>query len=293
MSKCYICPRECGADRSAGELGFCRESSEMRIARYSLHMWEEPSISGEHGSGTIFFCGCNLRCEFCQNMSISHTGEKGYTVSRERLSEIMLELCDMGAENINLVTPTHFADSIAEVLSTIKHRLKIPVVYNTSGYESVGTLKMFDGLVDIYIPDFKYFSNDLAKKYSSVGDYRELCEAAILEMHRQVCPCRFDENGKMLKGLIVRHLVLPNCRRDSISVLDRLAELLPKNDFYISLMSQYTPDFAKNAGSPHTELHRKLTTFEYTSVLKHAQELLLQGYCQDKSSSTADFTPSF
>ena len=152
---------------------------------------------------------------------------------------------------------------------------------------------MLDGLVDIYIPDFKYFSNDLAKKYSSVGDYREHCEAAILEMHRQVAPCRFDENGKMLKGLIVRHLVLPNCRRDSISVLGRLAELLPRDDFYISLMSQYTPDFAKNANSPHAELHRKLTTFEYTSVLNRVQELGLQGYCQDKSSSTADFTPNF
>lgn len=293
MSKCYICPRWCGADRSSGEIGFCRESNEIRIARYSLHMWEEPSISAEHGSGTIFFCGCNLRCEFCQNMSISHSGEKGYAISKERLSQIMLELRDMGAENINLVTPTHFAHSIAEVLCTIKHRLGIPVVYNTSGYESVDTLKMFDGLVDIYLPDFKYFSNELAKKYSSVGDYRERCEAAILEMHRQVGSCLFDENGKMLKGLIVRHMVLPTCRHDSIAVLDRLAELLPKDDFYISLMSQYTPDFAKNINSPHAELHRKLTTFEYTSVLNHVQKLGLQGYCQDKSSSTPDFTPNF
>ena len=248
MSKCLLCPRKCGVDRSQGKLGFCHEGDEIRVARYSLHMWEEPPISADRGSGTIFFCGCSLKCEFCQNMAISHSSEKGYAVSKERLCEIMLELCEMGAENINLVTPTHFADSIAEALTSIKHKLNIPVVYNTSGYESVDTLKMFDGLVDIYLPDFKYFSNELAKKYSSVSDYRERCEAALIEMHRQVAPCRFDGKGKMLKGLIVRHLVLPNCRQDSIAVLDRLAELLPKDDFYISLMSQYTPDFAKNAG---------------------------------------------
>ena len=293
MSECCLCPRSCGADRENGAKGFCGEGDAIRVARYSLHMWEEPCISGEHGSGTIFFSGCNLGCEFCQNMAISHAHDKGKIVTEEGLCEIIFELCDMGAENINLVTPTHFADKIASALSLIKHRLPIPIVYNSSGYECIDTLKMFDGLVDIYLPDFKYFSNDIAKKYSSVSDYREHTEKAILEMYRQVGRYRFDEKGKMLKGLIVRHLVLPTCRHDSIAVLGRLAELLPKDDFYISLMSQYTPDFAKNINSPHTELHRKITTFEYTSVLKQVQELNLQGYCQDKSSSTADFTPNF
>ena len=293
MSACYLCPRACGVDRSSGFLGFCGEGDAMRVARYSLHMWEEPCITAEHGSGTIFFSGCNLGCEFCQNMTISHEHDKGETVSEEGLCEIIFELCDMGAENINLVTPTHFADKIAASLSRIKDRLNIPVVYNSSGYESVDTLKLFDGLVDIYLPDFKYFSDDIAKKYSSVSDYRENAEKAILEMHRQVPSCKFDEKGKMLNGLIIRHLVLPTCRHDSIAVLNRLSELLPKDDFRISLMSQYTPDFAKMANSPHRELHRKLTTFEYTSVLQHVQMLELQGYCQDKSSSTADFTPNF
>ena len=293
MSKCYLCPRNCGKDRSSGELGFCGEGQEIRIARYSLHPWEEPPVSGERGSGTIFFSGCNLRCEFCQNMTISQGEQKGFALSKERLKEIMFELVDMGAENINLVTPTHFADKISRVLSKIKSDIPIPIVYNSSGYEKVDTLKMLDGLVDVYLPDFKYFSDDIARKYSLAPDYREYAEAAISEMHRQVGECKFNERGIIQKGLIIRHLVLPSCRRDSIAVLDRISEILPKKDFYISLMSQYTPDFAKGTGSPHTELHRKITSFEYSSVLSHANALGLNGFCQDKSSSTADFTPDF
>ena len=293
MSKCYLCPRMCGKDRAASELGFCGEGDTMRIARYSLHAWEEPPISGERGSGTIFFSGCNLRCEFCQNMAISRGSQKGFEASEERLREIIFELVQMGAENINLVTPTHFADKIANVLSKIKAELPIPVVYNSSGYENIETLKMLDGLVDVYLPDFKYFSNEIAAKYSSAQNYRENAERAICEMYRQVGGCEFDKRGMLVRGLIVRHLVLPTCRRDSMAVLSRLAELIPKKDFYISLMSQYTPDFAKNVSSPHTELHRKITSFEYTSVLAHASELGLLGFCQDKSSSTRDFTPDF
>ena len=293
MSKCYLCPRNCGKDRTLSERGFCGEGDEIRIARYSLHAWEEPPISGERGSGTIFFSGCNLRCEFCQNMAISRGEQKGFEISEERLKEIMLELADMGAENINLVTPTHFADKIASVLSKTKPELSIPVIYNSSGYEKVEALKMLEGLVDVYLPDFKYFSADIAKKYSSAENYRECAEAATLEMYRQVGGCQFDERGMIRRGLIVRHLVLPTCRRDSMAVLNRLSELMPKKDFYISLMSQYTPDFAKKSNSPHTELHRKITSFEYASVLKRAEELGLLGFCQDKSSSTADFTPDF
>ncbi len=293
MSKCLLCPRRCGADRARGELGFCREGNEMRVARYSLHMWEEPPITGERGSGTIFFSGCNLRCEFCQNRAISHSSELGKTVSVNELCKIMLELCDMGAENINLVTPTHFADKIEEALSKIKGELPVPVVYNSSGYENVETLRSLDGLVDVYLPDFKYYSNEIAEKYSSAPNYREHAEAAITEMFRQAGKAFIDDRGIMKKGLIVRHLVLPSHRRDSMDVLKRLSEILPKEDFFISLMSQYTPDFATKANSPHKVLHRKLTSFEYDSVLDFASGLGLNGFSQDRSSSTATYTPDF
>ena len=293
MSKCLLCPRSCGADRSRGELGFCREGSEMRIARYSLHMWEEPPITGERGSGTIFFGGCNLRCEFCQNLAISHSSELGKAVSIDGLCDIMFKLCDMGAENINLVTPTHFAAKIGEALSKIKGELPVPVVYNSSGYENVETIQSLDGLIDVYLPDFKYYSNELAEKYSSAPNYREHTEAAITEMFRQVGKAVIDGRGVMQKGLVVRHLVLPTHRKDSMDVLKRLSEILPKEDFFISLMSQYTPDFALKANSPHKELHRKLTSFEYTCVVDLASTLGLQGFCQDRSSSTANYTPDF
>ena len=238
MSKCFLCPRDCGADRARGETGFCREGNDIRIARYSLHAWEEPVISGTHGSGTIFFSGCNLKCEFCQNRVISHGG-KGETISVERLCEIMLELQAMGAENVNLVTPTHFADKIAEALRSVRGKLSIPVVYNSSGYEKVETLKMLEGLVDIYLPDYKYFSDELAVKYSSAKDYRVNAEAAILEMFRQTGEAVI-EDGIMKKGIIIRHLVLPSCRRDSMAVLERIAEILPKDKILVSVMSQYT-----------------------------------------------------
>lgn len=291
MEKCYLCPRNCGADREAGELGFCREGDSIRIARYSLHMWEEPVISGKRGSGTIFFSGCNLKCEFCQNRIISHGG-KGEVISVERLCEIMLELQSMGAENINLVTPTHFADKIAEALRSVKKELSIPVVYNTSGYEKVDTLRMLDGLVDIYLPDYKYFSDELALKYSFAKDYRMIAEAAIAEMFRQTGEA-IIENGIMKKGIIIRHLVLPSCRRDSIAVLERIAEILPKDKILVSIMSQYTPDFAIKADTKHKELRRAITSFEYSSVSERAISLGLDGFFQEKSSATSDYTPDF
>lgn len=291
MEKCYLCPRNCGTERAKGELGFCREDDSIRIARYSLHMWEEPVISGKRGSGTVFFSGCNLKCEFCQNSVISHGG-KGEIISIERLCEIMLELQSMGAENINLVTPTHFADKIAVALRAIKKELSIPVVYNTSAYEKVETLKMLDGLIDIYLPDYKYFSDELALKYSFAKDYRITAEAAITEMFRQTGEA-IIENGIMKKGIIIRHLVLPSCRRDSIAVLDRIAELLPKDKILVSIMSQYTPDFAIKADTKHKELRRAITSFEYSSVTEHAISLGLDGFFQEKSSATSDYTPDF
>lgn len=291
MKKCYLCPRMCGALRGMGERGVCREGDMPRIARYSLHMWEEPPISGERGSGTIFFSGCSLRCEFCQNKAISRNDVKSEEISTDRLSEIMLELQAMGAHNINLVTPTHFADKIYTSLCNVKDRLTIPVVYNSSGYERIETLRMLQGLVDIYLPDFKYYSSELSEKYSSARDYREHAEKAILEMKRQAGENIFDENGLMRRGMIVRHLVLPSNRQDSIRVLRRLAEIMPPKQTLLSLMSQYTPDFSMD--SKHTELHRKITTFEYNSVLKAAEELGFSGFCQQRSSAEAKFTPDF
>ncbi len=293
MSVCLLCPRKCKVDRSRGELGFCRVGNAMRVSRYSLHMWEEPPVSAERGSGTIFFAGCNLRCEFCQNMSISHGGNPGKEVSVDGLCDIMLELEDMGAENINLVTPTHFSDKIALTLEKINDKLTIPVVYNSSGYESVESLSRLEGLVDVYLPDYKYFSCDLAKKYSSAPNYREIAETAILEMYRQAGSAVLDERGVIRKGLIVRHLILPSHRHDSMEIVKRLSLLLPKKDFFVSLMSQYTPDFAIEANSPHKELHRRLTSFEYSSVVDLAASLGLSGFCQDRSSAVASFTPDF
>ena len=292
MPKCYLCPRECGTDRSLGERGVCGEGDDIRVARYSLHPWEEPPISGSRGSGTIFFSGCSLRCEFCQNRVISHEG-KGESISVERLAEMMLELEAMGAHNINLVTPTHFADKVTKALRAVKDKLTIPVVYNTSGYEKVDTLRLFEGLVDIYLPDFKYFNDELAEKYSHAKNYREYAEKALIEMYRQVGEPIFDEDGLLKKGLVIRHLVLPTHRKDSMAVLDRICEILPREKILISLMSQYTPDFAITAGTPYHELHRRITTFEYRSVTEYAASLELEGFCQEKSSADAKFTPDF
>ncbi len=290
MEKCFLCPRKCGVERKL-LTGYCGEGDTAVISRAALHMWEEPPISGTRGSGTIFFCGCNLRCVFCQNKTISRGGGARKEVSIDELSDIMLALEAEGAHNINLVTPTHFADKVAAALTKVKHKLNIPVVYNSSGYENISTLRMFEGLVDIYLPDFKYASNELAARYSSAPDYPEVAKAAVGEMFRQTGAFVSDENGIMQKGLIVRHLVLPACRHDSIAVLDILADTLPTKDIKLSLMSQYTPEFALDC--EFKNLHRKLTSFEYNSVLSHAISLGFDGYFQHISSATSSYTPDF
>ena len=291
MSKCFLCPRMCGADRQAGERGVCGEGNEIRIARAALHMFEEPPISGERGSGTVFFSGCSLRCVFCQNKAISRGGDGGRQVSPRELANVFFELRDMGAHNINLVTPTHFAEGVIEALELARPTLGIPVVYNTSGYERVETLRRFEGLVDIYLPDFKYASGELARKYSAAPDYPETAEAAICEMYRQVGRYAYGEDGMLRRGVVVRHLVLPSARRDSIAVLDRLSSIAPKSDILLSLMSQYTPEFA--ADSPYSELRRKVTSFEYDSVLEYALSLGFEGFMQGRASATAKYTPDF
>ena len=265
-------------------------TSEIYISRADLHMWEEPPISGKNGSGAIFFGGCNLHCVFCQNRAISY-GKKGDVYSDDDLSRAIFELADKGAHNINFVTPTHYARRLASLLERIKPRLDIPVVYNCGGYESLEALRRLDGLVDIYLPDFKYFSPELSKKFSHAADYADVAAAAITEMYRQRGGARHSDNGMLQSGLVVRHLVLPGCRADSMQVLQRLASLVPSSDVLLSLMSQYTPDFVDKEKFP--ELARRVTSFEYKRVLDKAIELGFDGFFQGRSSASAKFTPDF
>jgi len=290
MSICNLCPRACGVDRES-RLGFCASPEDAAVSRVSLHMWEEPPISGERGSGTIFFSGCNLRCVFCQNKAISRGAADAKIYGADALAELFLSVEGMGAHNINLVTPTHFVSTVSKALEKVKSRLSIPVVYSSSGYELASSLRMLDGLVDVYLPDLKYASGELAAKYSSAPDYPEIAKAALREMYRQTGTVSFDEAGMITRGVIVRHLVLPSHRKDSIAVLDTLAELLPIKDIRLSLMSQYTPEFAIDC--EFRELHRRVTTFEYNSVLDHALSLGFEGYFQHRSSASASYTPDF
>ena len=288
MSKCYLCPRNCGADRAAGERGFCGQGDEIVIARAAPHFGEEPCISGTWGSGTVFFSGCNMRCVFCQNREISFEG-KGREISVSRLAEIFAELEDEDVHNINLVTPTHFADKIAESLKIAK--LKIPVVYNCGGYESVETLKKLEGLVQIYMPDLKYTSAAAAARYSAAPDYPKAAKAAIMEMFRQTGECVFDEEGLLKKGVLIRHLILPERLDDAFDVIDWVSESFPKGAVLLSLMSQFIP-LADKEKFP--ELSRRLTREEYDRAESYLMLSDIEnGYFQDLSSATDEMIPSF
>ena len=287
---CKLCPRECEADRINGILGFCGIDNIPRVARYAPHLWEEPCLSGERGAGTIFFSGCSLGCAYCQNRDISR-GSIGEKADENRLSEMIFELSEMGVHCIEFVTPTHHTDVIARVLERVKPSLKVPTVWNSGGYEKVETLKMLDGLIDIYLPDFKYGTAETAQKYSAAKDYPEYARDALREMFRQTGRSEFDGDGMMKKGVLVRHLVLPGNRHDSVTVLKTLAEILPIEDIRLSLMSQYTPDFAND--TPYTELHRRVTSFEYRYVLSKAESLGFLGYFQERSSADKKYTPEF
>ena len=291
LSSCKLCPRECGADRLSGKRGACGESAQIRVSRIALHPYEEPVICGKNGAGTIFFCGCSLGCVYCQNKVISRGECEGQKMAPEELAEAMLDLQKQGAACIDLVTPTHFASGIIKALKLAKDKLNIPVVYNTSGYEKVQTLKVLEGLVDVYMPDFKYSSPELAAKYSAAPDYCEAAEKALAEMYRQTGKCEYSSDKILTRGVIIRHLVLPSCRKDSIEVLNRIAKIVPTGDVLLSLMSQYTPDFALD--TPHKELHRRITRFEYDSVLSVAEKLGFDGFVQHASSASAKYTPDF
>lgn len=291
MSKCLMCPRGCAVDREKGEVGFCQATNEYIIGSANLHFWEEPCISGERGSGAIFFSGCNLRCVFCQNRDISRK-PIGKKFTENELIDKMLELQERGAHNINLVTATPYSFFIARTLEKAKKDgLNIPVVYNCGGYESLDALNALDGLVDIYLPDFKYFDDALSKGYSSAPNYAEIAGKALVEMHRQVGKLILDEEEIARKGLIVRHLVLPSCREDSKKVLKYISEILPADEITLSLMRQYTPEWV-DEGVPKN-LKRRLTSFEYEDVLEYALTLGFDGFSQEKDSAKREFTPRF
>ncbi len=300
MSVCNICPRKCSADREGGDLGICRSSADFSVAKIMLHKWEEPCLIGDKGAGTIFFSGCNLGCVYCQNRKISR-GAIGRTMSDAELEQEIFSLCDAGAACIEFVTPTHYTTRLAALLSRIKHKIEIPTVYNSGGYDSPQSLIQLDGLIDIYMPDFKYFSHELAKKYSGAEDYPTVALSAISEMLRQVgAPRYFDDDCRRLcSGVIVRHLILPSHRSDSISVLELLSRELGAENIILSLMGQYTPDFfieyERESGAREglKNLRRKVTSFEYSSVLSVAEKLGFRGYMQDISAGDAKYTPDF
>ena len=287
--KCTLCPRQCLADRKKGK-GFCGADSKVRIARVGLHEWEEPCISYGKGSGTVFFSGCSLKCVFCQNHEIS-SGLRGRDVSPEELAEIFLRVRDMGAVNLNLVNPTHYSSDIIKALKKVKDKLGIPVVYNTGGYDRADTLHAFSGLVDIYLPDIKYFSSGYSAKYSGAKDYSEVAFRAVREMFAQVGYPQFDVQGYMKKGVLIRHLVLPGLYRDSMKILDELAKEYDTEKLYISIMRQYFPT---HRAFEYPEISRKLTTLEYNKVVEHAKSLgIVNGYTQEKSSAKEEYVPDF
>ena len=288
LDKCNLCPRNCLVNRNRGEVGFCKASNKIKIAKAYLHMWEEPLISGKNGSGTIFFSNCNLKCIFCQNYYISDEGN-GVEISIERFSEICLDLQRQGAENINLVTPTHYVPLIIDGLKMAKSRgLCIPIVYNSSGYENVETIKLLDGIVDIYLPDFKYYSDEYAKKYSSCSNYFKYASEAISEMVRQQPKCIFKD-GILKRGVIVRHLLLPNMEEDSIKIIKYLYDTYGDN-IYFSIMNQYTPI----RKCIYSELNNRVEDTIYDDVINYAWNIgIRNAYIQDGESQSESFIPDW
>lgn len=289
MSICNLCPRGCGVNRSES-YGYCRSGENVSVARASLHMWEEPPISGASGSGTVFFTGCNLGCVYCQNRKIS-SGQQGRELTVEELAKVFIKLQEHNANNINLVTPTHFALPIIKAVRLAKENgLNIPIVYNTSGYETVDTIKSLNGIIDIYLTDFKYMSNELSKKYSNAPDYPEIAKSALYEMVSQVGSPLINKNGLMENGVIVRHLVLPSCTADSKAVIKYLYETYG-NTIFISIMNQFTPlEILEN----YPELNRKITDEEYREVVDFAMSLGVEkAFIQDGETQSESFIPDF
>lgn len=290
LEKCELCPRACGVNRESRGRGRCHETAVVRVARVSLHMWEEPCISGTKGSGTVFFTGCPLGCVYCQNHNIAD-GSNGTPVTQEQLTQIFLKQQENGANNINLVTPTHFVPQIAAALEEAERRgLTLPIVYNTGSYETVETLRRMDGLVDIYLPDLKYWSPKRAARYSNAPDYFAVASAAIAEMVRQVGPPVFDEENMMRRGVIVRHMMLPGGLIDSKRIVRYLWETYG-DEIFMSLMSQYTPV----AGAvDYPEINRKVPWPDYFDLVDYAADLgVTQAFVQEEEAASESFIPDF
>lgn len=289
FNKCMLCPRECKVNRNNNEIGYCRASNKMKIGGYHLHLWEEPIITGEKGSGTIFFSYCNLGCIFCQNYDIS-LNSVGEDISNQRLSEIMLELQENGASNINLVTPTHYLPSIKESIILAKRKgLSIPIIYNTSGYEKIESLRLLKGLIDIYLPDFKYYDDNLGIKYSKVNNYFAYASSSLEEMYQELGKCKYDKDGNLVSGIIVRHLVLPGHIEDSKKVLKYLYDKYQNNIIY-SIMNQYTPIRKLDIQN----LNRKVSKEEYDNLIDYAYNLgIRECFVQEEESQSESFIPNF
>ena len=286
--KCMLCPRMCKVNRYK-ELGFCKCNNKIKVSLAKLFFYEEPPISGINGSGTIFFSGCNLKCCFCQNMEISMFN-KGKTITIKRLAEIMIELQEKQAHNINLVTPTMYIPSIIKAIKKAKKNgLNIPIIYNSSGYERVDAIKLLDGLIDVYLPDFKYFDNKLSSKYSGANNYVENAKLVIDEMVKQTGLCIFDKNGLIKKGTIIRHLMLPNLSEDTKKILDYLYNNY-HDDIYISIMNQYTP----NKYVKFNELKNPIKKNDYEEIIDYAIDLgITNAFCQMEETVSESFVPEF
>ena len=288
-SCCQLCPRTCKVNRQLAT-GFCGCTNEVKVARAALHMWEEPCISGKKGSGTVFFSGCTLKCCFCQNFQIN-CENFGKILSASQLSEVFLKLQEEGAHSLNLVTPTQYLPFIIEALDKIKSVLSIPVIYNCGGYERPEIISLLKDYVDIYMPDLQYYDTSLSFSYSKAKDYFSFASKAILKMVQQTGAPVFNEDGILQKGVLIRHLVLPGCKEDSVKLLEWLSETLPKGSFLLSLLSQYTPVYKAHE---YPKINRRITTYEYNKVLDKAIALGLdQGFMQERSSASSLYTPSF
>ena len=290
LAKCEICPHRCGVNRLKNEIGRCKSTDKIKIALYSIHKFEEPCISGKHGSGTVFFSNCNLNCVYCQNYEISQQG-KGKEISVEKLANIMIEQQDKHAENINLVTPTSYVLQIIDAIKIAKKNgLIIPIIYNTNGYENIETLKLLEGYIDVYLPDLKYYDNGLGEKYSKVNNYFEIATKAIQEMYRQVGSPKFNQQGMIQKGLMIRHLVLPNNVENSKKILKWIKENIDEK-VYINIMAQYFPTYKSK---DIKELNRKLTQKEYQEIENYVYQLdIKNGYMQDLGEHEEEFVPKW
>ncbi|WP_347490728.1 radical SAM protein [Desulfoscipio sp. XC116] len=290
LADCILCPRNCHVDRAHGQKGYCGATAELVVARAALHMWEEPCISGKNGSGTVFFSGCSMGCVYCQNYNVAK-GLAGKKIAVDRLADIFIELQRQQANNINLVTPSHYVPQIVEAITLARGKgLYLPIVYNCGGYEKAETLKLLEGYIDIYLPDFKYMSKEISQKYSNAGDYFDYASEAIKEMVRQIGEPAFNEDGVMIRGVLVRHLTLPGYLKDSKKVVKYLYETFG-NTIFISIMNQYTP--LSNV-ERYLEINRKVTDKEYNELVNYAICIGVEnGFIQDGETALESFIPEF